>query len=211
MSKKSVNILLVDDNPKFLASAAERAKLKGFNVFTAENGTAALAMAESLGRYHSFQSKYCDSTRVSSLPVMCKQGNAFLAKNSITQEKFHYFTNGVKRLVIELELEDITIFLVHLALGFNPSHLEIIDPVIEGSVRARQQRRCRGANHAGADHHDIEIRRALVHSDSPRASFGTRPRKPMDFSASWRRRPGTKACAISPASRPSEAARVGLA
>ena len=30
---------------------------------------------------------------------------------------------------------------LHLALGFNPSHLEIICPVIEGSVRARQQRR----------------------------------------------------------------------
>lgn len=30
---------------------------------------------------------------------------------------------------------------IHLALGFNPSHLEIVGPVIEGSVRARQDRR----------------------------------------------------------------------
>ncbi len=30
---------------------------------------------------------------------------------------------------------------VHLALGFNPSHLEIVAPVVVGSVRARQDRR----------------------------------------------------------------------
>jgi 2-oxoglutarate dehydrogenase E1 component len=29
---------------------------------------------------------------------------------------------------------------VHLALAFNPSHLEIVDPVVEGGVRARQDR-----------------------------------------------------------------------
>jgi len=47
---------------------------------------------------------------------------------------------------------------VHIALAFNPSHLEIVDPVVEGSVRARQQRR-----------HDDERNQVipiLVHGDA---------------------------------------------
>lgn len=35
---------------------------------------------------------------------------------------------------------------VHVALSFNPSHLEIINPVVEGSVKARQDRRGSNSN-----------------------------------------------------------------
>jgi DNA-binding NtrC family response regulator len=46
MKEKKINILLVDDNKKFLESAAERARIKGFNVFTALNGQQALEIAQ---------------------------------------------------------------------------------------------------------------------------------------------------------------------
>ncbi|MDD2770134.1 MAG: 2-oxoglutarate dehydrogenase E1 component [Methylococcus sp.] len=47
---------------------------------------------------------------------------------------------------------------VHLTLAFNPSHLEIIDPVVEGSVRARQDRLTGGAETA--------VVPVLVHGDA---------------------------------------------
>jgi 2-oxoglutarate dehydrogenase E1 component len=53
---------------------------------------------------------------------------------------------------------------VHLALGFNPSHLEIIDPVIEGSVRARQRRR--------RDHTGDLVLPVLIHGDAAFAGQG---------------------------------------
>ena len=61
------------------------------------------------------------------MPVMKKQGNAFLAKNTIRNERFHYFNRGFKRLVIELELDGLTIFLVHLALGFRARHKQLAE------------------------------------------------------------------------------------
>jgi 2-oxoglutarate dehydrogenase E1 component len=50
---------------------------------------------------------------------------------------------------------------VHLSLAFNPSHLEIVNPVVEGSVRARQDRR--------GDTVGAQVLPVLVHGD---AAFG---------------------------------------
>ena len=50
---------------------------------------------------------------------------------------------------------------VHLSLAFNPSHLEIVNPVVEGSVRARMDRR--------ADPLGKQVLPILVHGD---AAFG---------------------------------------
>ena len=47
-------------------------------------------------------------------PIVRKQANAFLAAPRVHGERFHYFDTGIKRLIIELELEDVAIFLVHL-------------------------------------------------------------------------------------------------
>ncbi len=53
---------------------------------------------------------------------------------------------------------------VHVVLAFNPSHLEIVDPVVQGSVRARQERR--------GDEDGGEILPILIHGDAAFAGQG---------------------------------------
>jgi 2-oxoglutarate dehydrogenase E1 component len=53
---------------------------------------------------------------------------------------------------------------VHLSLAFNPSHLEIVNPVVEGSVKARQERR--------GDKEGKQVLPILVHGDAAFAGQG---------------------------------------
>src|ERR1700677_2268295 len=53
---------------------------------------------------------------------------------------------------------------VHVALAFNPSHLEVVDPVVEGSVRARQERR--------GDSKGDKVLAVLIHGDAAFAGQG---------------------------------------
>ena len=53
---------------------------------------------------------------------------------------------------------------VHVTLAFNPSHLEIVNPVVEGSVRARQDRR--------GDAKGEKVLPVLIHGDAAIAGQG---------------------------------------
>ena len=75
-------------------------------------------IARSLGHYSTFECKYGQSSVNQLVPIVRKQANAFLAAPRVRGERFHYFDTGIKRLIIELELDDIAIFLVHLSLKF---------------------------------------------------------------------------------------------
>ena len=78
----------------------------------------ALEMAKTLGYVSSYNSKYAGHSVAHKIPVMNKQGNAFLTRPTIKNTTFHFFNKGFKRLAIELELEQVTIFLVHLSLTY---------------------------------------------------------------------------------------------
>jgi endonuclease/exonuclease/phosphatase family metal-dependent hydrolase len=83
------------------------------------------AIAEALGHFSSYECKYGEESVNQFLPILRKQANAFLAAPQITGERFHYFNQGIKRLIIELELEDIAVFLVHLSLKYRHRHFQL--------------------------------------------------------------------------------------
>lgn len=65
-----------------------------------------------------YRTKYASTSLLHKLPLLNKQGNAILTDRQIIASRFHYFDVGVKRLVIELELRRLSIFLVHLSLNY---------------------------------------------------------------------------------------------
>ena len=73
-------------------------------------------IAQQLGHYHSYCSKYAPGSIAARLPVMSRQGNAILARDAISNINSHYLEIGVKRLVLEAELPRLNVFIVHLSL-----------------------------------------------------------------------------------------------
>lgn len=82
-------------------------------------------IAAELGMNTSYETKYGERSINQMLPIVRKQGNAFMAAPRVHGEKFHYFDTGIKRLIIELEMDDYAVFLVHLSLKYRHRHLQL--------------------------------------------------------------------------------------
>ena len=95
--------------------------------FRSEKNNQAQAIAWELQHHHIYQSKYSASSIVQRVPLLNKQGNAILTNREIVSRKFHYFSEGIKRLVIELELTELSIFLVHLSIKFRHRQYQLHD------------------------------------------------------------------------------------
>jgi 2-oxoglutarate dehydrogenase E1 component len=108
---------------------------------------------------------------------MAHRGRLNVLINTLGKKPRDLFSEFEGRQTIELPSGDVKYHMgfsadipteggpIHLSLAFNPSHLEIVNPVVEGSVRARQQRR----GEAGK----AQVLPVLIHGDSAFIGLGT--------------------------------------
>ena len=95
--------------------------------YRSEHRNQADLIARRLGKHPFCRSKYSYLSWWSRLPLMRKQANACISGRSVLRERTHFLRKGVKRLVMELELEDVSIFIVHLALGRRTRAAQLAD------------------------------------------------------------------------------------
>jgi len=84
-------------------------------------------IAQKLGKRPFCRSKYNRYSWWSRLPLMRKQANACLCGHPVVYERSHFLRKGVKRLVMELELENVVIFIVHLAISRRCREAQLAD------------------------------------------------------------------------------------
>jgi len=78
----------------------------------------AARLAKDLGYHYIVESKYGQGTMANRVPVLKQQGNALLFRQPVRRHQHHFFDHGVKRLVLEANTDDVTVFLVHLSLTY---------------------------------------------------------------------------------------------
>ena len=142
-------------------------------------------IAGALGHYHAHECKYSAGSMNQRLPIVRKQGNAFLTSNDISGARFHYFDAGIKRLIIELELDEFSVFLVHLSVKYRHRHYQLrhLHSLVK---KTRKPTIVAGDFNTLWGDYEIELFReatGLVNANSSGApSYPSRwPRKQLDF------------------------------
>ena len=100
-------------------------------------------IAADLGMNTSYETKYGEKSINQVLPIVRKQGNAFMAAPRMHGEKFHYFDTGIKRLIIELEMDGRRYFSCAPVVEISPSPSAIATPLrsYPGNGQARRRSR----------------------------------------------------------------------
>jgi len=82
----------------------------------------------------SYESKYLSPLFYHLIPIIRKQCNALISRFKFKKKAHHYFSRGVKKLVLEVELEKprLSLYLVHLALtyGARKKQLEELSTIL---------------------------------------------------------------------------------
>ncbi len=105
--------------------------------YRAQHTCQAETIAKRLGYYCVAENKYDDSSLIRHVPVMNHQANALLSRIPLSDVQFHYFELGRKRLVIHVDIEGVSLYIVHLSLKFSHRQyqLEQLRQMVEKSDR----------------------------------------------------------------------------
>lgn len=96
-----------------------------FGSYRTENMCQAELIAKHLGHHCVVETKYGAGSMAQSMPILNKQGNGVLTNQEIISHEYHYLAEGMKRLVIEVRLQDVTVFLVHLSLTYRKRQYQL--------------------------------------------------------------------------------------
>ena len=142
-------------------------------------------IAESLGCDHIHECKYHGASVHRRIPLFRNQGNAIITRHNIEGGHFHFFAHGVKRLIIELQLEHLRLFLVHLSLGYKTrkQQLEFLAYLVGESDRPVVVAGDFNTFFGPREYHDFLAKTGLVSAnlDNLPTHPSLRPRRQLDF------------------------------
>ncbi len=105
--------------------------------YRSSNFCQAERIANDLGYDFVVETKYSSNSIVQRVPIIRQQSNALLSRLSIIKCDLHYFSQGVKRLIIEAELEQVVVYIVHLSLKYRhrQNQLEQLYSLVKNSKK----------------------------------------------------------------------------